>query len=335
MRTQIDAKKMLEQHELGHAKKGLIWGVISGATWGLDGVIWGMAYAFLPFAIESDVLKVIIAVSVASAAMHDGFAGFWLFWYNLFTGRWKEYARTLRTKPGQIVCIAALFGGPIAMTGYSAGIMLAGASYALAVTAMYPAVGAILAVFVLKEKIVPRVYIGIAMCILGAIVVNWTPPAGDAYPMFYLGMGLSLLATVGWGVEGVLSAYGMDMADPDIAIGIRQATSFIVYFVLILPVLAGTVIFFEAFTTGALGYMALAGLLGAISYLAWYRAINMTGVGRAMAFNVTYALWAIVFGYLLTDIEITTNLVIGALIITGGTILVLANPKELLNLRKV
>lgn len=334
MRTQIDAKRMLEQHELGHAKKGLFWGIISGATWGLDGVIWGMAFMFLPFAIESDVLKVIIAVSVASAAMHDGFAAFWLFWYNLFTGRWKEYMRTLRTRPGRIVCLAALFGGPIAMTGYSAGIMLAGASYALAITAMYPAVGAIAAVFILKEKIIPRVYVGIAMCILGAIIVNWVPPEGDAYPLFYLGMGLSLLATLGWGIEGVLSTYGMDMADPDVAIGIRQATSFVVYFVLILPVLAGTILFFEAFTTNAWKFMALAGFLGAVSYLAWYRALNMTGVGRAMAFNVTYALWAIVFGYFLTDIVITTNLVVGAIIITTGTILVLANPKELLNLRK-
>ncbi|MDW7674987.1 MAG: DMT family transporter [Bacillota bacterium] len=332
---QRDARVALEQHELSHAKRGLFWGVISGATWGLDGVIWGMAFLVMPFAIESDVLKVIIAVSVASAAMHDGFAAFWLFWYNLFTGKFLEYLRTLKTRPGKIVCLAALFGGPIAMTGYSAGIMLAGASYSLAITAMYPAVGAIMAVFILKEKITPRVWAGILMCIVGAIIVSWVAPEGDAYPMFYLGLGLSLLATFGWGMEGVLSTYGMDMADPDIAIGIRQATSFVVYFVLILPMFAGIYIFFDAFTTSAVGYMALAGFLGAVSYLAWYRALNTTGVGRAMAFNITYALWAIVFGYLLTDIQITTNLVVGAIIITLGTILVSANPKELLNLRKV
>jgi polyferredoxin len=64
----------------------------------------------------------------------------------------------------------------------------------------------------------------------------------------------------------------------------------------------------------------------------------MTGVGRAMAFNVTYALWSIPFGLLfaafgLYEFTVTTQAVIGAAIITFGTILVVANPKELLKLR--
>lgn len=332
--TELQAQQLLEKRELSHAKAGIFWGILSGATWGLDGVILGLAFAIMPFAIESDILKIIVAVSVANAAMHDGFASFWLFWYNLFTGRWREYARTIMTRPGRFVMLGALFGGPFAMTGYLTGIMLAGPSYALSITAMYPAVGAIAALFVLKEKIVPRVAFGVAMCILGAIIVSWVPPEGD-FPMFYVGLGLSLFATFGWGIEGVLSAYGMDMADPAIAIGIRQATSFFVYLIIVMPVFAAIPIFLEAFTTSALFYVALAGFLGGLSYLAWYRAINMTGVSRAMAFNISYALWAIVFGYFITDLVLTPTLVVGALIITTGTILVSANPKELFNLRKV
>ncbi len=332
--TDVRARQILEQRELSHAKTGLLWGIISGATWGLDGVILGLAFMVMPFAIESDVLRVLIGVSVANAAMHDGFASFWLFWYNLFTGRWREYARTVMTRPGKFVLLGALFGGPIAMTGYLTGIMLAGPSYALSITAMYPAVGAIAAFFILKEKIVPRVAFGIAMCIFGAIIVSWVPPEGD-FPLFYVGLALSLCATFGWGIEGVLSAYGMDMADPAIAIGIRQATSFFVYLIGVMPAFAAIPIFLQAFTTSALYYVAFAGFLGGLSYLAWYRAINMTGVSRAMAFNISYALWAIVFGYFLTDLQLTPTLVIGALIITCGTILVSANPKELLDLRKV
>jgi len=314
--------------ELSHAKTGLIWGVISGATWGLDGVILGMALAMAPFTGGAT----LYAAPIAGAGLHDGFAGFWLFLYNLFTGRWREYIRTLKTKPGLIVCLGALFGGPIAMSGYLLGINMAGASYALSITAMYPAVGAILAFFILKERIRPRVWLGIFLCVIGAVTVSYVPPEGD-FPYFYLGLGLSLLATFGWGAEGVLSAFGMDMVDPAVAIGIREGSSFVVYFVAIIPAVAGMAIFWEAFLANAILYIALAGFLGGLSYLAWYRAINMTGVARAMAFNISYALWAVFFGWLLTGLQITPTLLGGAAIITVGTILVTANPKELLKLR--
>lgn len=314
--------------DLSHAKKGLLWGILSGATWGLDGVVLGMALAMAPFTAGAT----LYAGPLAGAAMHDGFAGFWLFLYNLFTGRWREYLRTLKTKPGMIVLLGALFGGPIGMSGYLIGINLAGASYALSITAMYPAVGAILAFFVLKEKIRLRVWLGIALCIVGAITVSYVPPEGD-FPHFYLGIALSLLACIGWGTEGVLSGFGMDMVDPAVAIGIREASSFVVYFVAILPAVAGMIIFWEAFLANALLYVALAGFFGGLSYLAWYRAINMTGVARAMAFNISYALWGVFFGWLLTDLQITPNLLGGAAIIFVGTVLVTANPKELLKLR--
>ncbi len=327
--SQAVAQQLKMSQDLAHAKKGLLWGVVSGATWGFDGVILGMALGLAPFTDGNS----LYAGALAGACLHDGFAGFFLFFYNLFTGRWKEYGRTLRTKPGMIVCLGALFGGPIAMSGYLVGINMAGATYSLAITAMYPAVGAILAVFILKERITPRVWIGIILCIAGAVIVGWVPPDTSEYPHFYLGLGLSLLATFGWGMEGVLSTYGMDMADPDIAIGIRESTSFVVYLVGILPIAGGMAMFWNSFTQSSIMYLALAGFAGGLSYLCWYRALNTTGVGRAMALNITYALWAIVFSFMLTDMEITANLIGGAVVITLGTILVVANPKELIKLR--
>ena len=329
MTAVAQAQQLQTAHELSHAKKGLFFGMLAGATWGLDGVILGIALAMAPFTGAAAAF----AAPLAGACLHDGFATFGIFFYNLFTGRWKEYGRTLKTRPGLIVIMGALFGGPVAMTGYLFGINMAGASYSLAITAMFPAVGAVLAVFILKEKITPRVWAGIAITIAGAIIVGWVPPESGAYPNFYLGLGLSLLATFGWAMEGVLSAYGMDMVDPDIAIGIREAASFFVYLFAILPLAAGLTLFWEAFSHQVIWYLLVAGLCGGLSFVTWYRALNMTGVGRAMALNVTYALWSIVFGYFITDLEITMNLIVGAVVITLGTILVVANPKELINLR--
>lgn len=325
----VRAKQMLEARELSHAKRGIGWGILSGATWGLDGVILGIGTAMAPFTGGAS----LYAAPLAGAALHDGFAGFFLFFYNLFTGKWREYIRTLATKPGLIVCLAALFGGPIGMAGYVLGINMAGASYALPITAMYPAIGAIMAVFILKERISWRTWLGIVLCIAGAIIVGYAPPEGSS-PYFHLGIGLSLLACLGWGMEGVLSTYGMDMVDPDIAIGIREATSFVVYLVAILPLAAGLPIFFAAFGAKSLWIVALAGFFGGLSYLAWYRALNMTGVGRAMTFNISYALWGVFFGWLITKTPVTPALLGGAVLIFCGTVLATTNPRELLNLRK-
>ena len=45
----VRAKQMLEARELSHAKRGIGWGLLSGATWGLDGVILGIGTAMAPF----------------------------------------------------------------------------------------------------------------------------------------------------------------------------------------------------------------------------------------------------------------------------------------------
>ena len=78
-----------------------------------------------------------------------------------------------------------------------------------------------------------------------------------------------------------------------------------------------------------------AGIVGACSYMCWYKAMNTTGVSRAMALNITYALWGVVLSAVFLDTEITVNLVIGAVVIFSGMVLVIGNPKDIVNLRQV
>jgi drug/metabolite transporter (DMT)-like permease len=139
---------------------------------------------------------------------------------------------------------------------------------------------------------------------------------------------------MGWALECVISTYGMDLLDPAIAINIRQLTSFIVYSIIIMPWIGGYSIALDSLTIHNSGYLILGtALVGSISYLFWYKSMSMTGAGRAMALNITYALWGIIFGFLLTDTIITEQLILGASVITLGALLVIANPKELMNLR--
>jgi drug/metabolite transporter (DMT)-like permease len=321
---------LLQQREIAYAKKGIGWGLMAGLLWGGDGVLMGISLGMLPFTNESGPF----AIALVGACMHDGFAAGWVFLINIISGKWRDYVRTLKTRPAKGVLLAGIVGGPIGMSGNLLGIHLAGASYAIAITALYPALGALLGVLFLKERIHFRVGIGILLSIAGSIIVGYVPPEGN-FPDFYLGICFSLMAAIAWALEGVVSTYGMDIIDFDIAVGIREISSFLVYLLVVLPLIGmtGFKILFSTIEYTSFLYIAVAALIGGGSYLSWYRSMNMTGVGRAMGLNVTYALWSVFFGWLLSDLQLTWNLFIGVVVITIGTIVMIGKPEGMANVR--
>lgn len=331
--AQIEAQAQLQQRNLSFAKKGISRGLFSGALWGLDGVLMGMALGLAPFTNNVS----IFAAPLVGACIHDGFAAIWLFICNVMKGKWRDYGRTLRTRPGKMIILAALLGGPIGMCGNYLGIYFAGASYSSAITSAYPALGVVLGAIFLKEKIPVRVWCGITMAVTGSLIVGMVPPDGGNYPHFYLGIGLAVLAAFGWALEGVISTYGMDLVDSDIASGIREIVSCLCCFFILLPIagegLTAYQILIDSFAQPSGWFIAMIGCIGATSFMCWYRAMNMTGVGRAMGLNVTFALWSVFFGWLINDLQITPNLIIGVAVITCGTMLTIGNPKDLLNLK--
>lgn len=322
---------LLQNRNLTFAKRGISRGLLSGATWGLDVVLMGMVLGLTPFTNNMS----IFAAPLVGACIHDGFAALWLFIYNVINGKWRDYARTLKTRPAKIVILAAILGGPIGMSGNFLGIYFAGASYSAAITASYPAIGVILGAIFLKEKISRRVGTGIILAVIGSFIVGFIPPNGSNYPHFYLGIVFAVISSIGWALEGVMSTYGMDLVDSDIAIGIREAASFFVYIVAILPLVGGFTyqVLTDSFAAPTGWYIAAVALVGGSSYLFWYRAMNIIGVSRTMGLSVTSALWSVIFGWLLNNLSITPNLIIGVVIITLGTILTIGNPKDLLNLK--
>jgi drug/metabolite transporter (DMT)-like permease len=346
------AQAVLDDKQLKHAKKGILAGVLSGMLWGASGTVLGVAAGFEPFvsayAAELDfnhTIAILVAAALCGALMHDFFAALWVAVHNIRAGKFKEYGRTLRTKPGKMVCLGAILGGPIGMSGYLLGITFVNAAYALPITASYPALAAILATFIFKERNPARVWIGVVLCIVGSFLVYYGP-AGERDSYFMIGMILSTLACLGWATEGLLSTYGMDMLDPDIALGIREGVSAIAYFIFVIPITTLYMVshfgptpiwefVIQTVASSAFPVYAFGGFLGGFSYVYWYRALNMAGVARAMALNVTYALWGVLFGALFTSVQVTTFLVFGAASIAVGAILVSANPRELFRLRDV
>lgn len=327
-----------ERQALAYAKRGVFLAALSGLVFSADGLFVKSAGSRPPF----DDPALWLLVPLICAGIHDLTAGLIITFRNWRGGRLRELWRSLASRPGRYVIAGAIIGGLLGMGGYMTALQMAGPAYVLPITTMYPAVAAVLAIFVLKEKIPGRAWFGLFFCIIGAGAVGYSPPDGLHGNLFYWGLFFAALAAVGWGAEGVLATFGMDFIEPVIALNIFYLFSAVMYVLILIPLVSLTVYSNHGglllplsflHSKGAL-FLILAGGLGAFSYMFWYQAMNMTGVSRAMAINISYALWGILLSALFTEVHITPTLVAGALIIFAGMFLVIGNPRDMLNLRK-
>ena len=299
-------------------RSGIVWAFLSGVFWAADGVVLAIALTMAPFAGASA-----LVAPLATAALHDGLSATWMLGFNGVTGRLRQFPRALASRHGLVLCAAAVIGGPVAMSGYLFGIKYAGPAYTLAISATYPAVGAVLSHAFLRERVTPRGWLGIALTVAGAVVVTYVPPAG-AVPHFYLGIALAVVATLGWGVEGVLAIHAMQTIEPVVAGTLRMVTSFVVYVAVVLPLVGGLGVFAAAFGQTTFWVVAGAAAAGAASYLSYYAANHLVGASRAMPLNSLYAVWAIVFSVVLTGLHPTPQLVVGVFVTFGGALLVVS-----------
>jgi drug/metabolite transporter (DMT)-like permease len=317
---------MKEKLNANFARKGVFTGLFSGCTWGMNSVLLGMALGLVPAMGEE---AAIYSIPLAAACMNDTLAGLWLLIYNGGAGRFQEIMRSLKTFPGLMVCVAALLGGPIANGGYLLGISMAGPAYALTITALYPLVGTILSRIFLKQEIVPRVWVGMLLSVIGAIVISDVQPEGQNSSNFYLGILFASLAALGWGAEAVLAVFGMSMIDPKIAINIRELVSGTVMAIFILPIVGGWAVISKVMTLpGTFGAFAIAALAAGVSYLTWYKANTTIGVAKGMALNGSYVAWGVIFSVVFMSQSLTQNLVIGSSLVLIGATLVAINPKR-------
>ena len=303
-----------------------------GVTTGLiSGLMYGLYTTFVLIAGYNKPLAGAVGLFAApyvTSGLNDLFAGIWLTAYNVKTGRIREIGRSLRLFPGKIILIGSLVGGPIASGAYLMGLAMAGA-YAIPISAMYILFGALFARIFLKQKIVPRVGIGMVICVVGAIVINWVKPEGSTN--FTLGIICAFVAAIGWALEGVFAAYGSAMLDTDVVINIRQLLSGIVDLIVILPMVGGMgLLKGTLFSLPPVMWLLVSGLCAAISYLCWYKSNSTIGCAMGMSLNITYAFWGVLFCILFLKQPLTPTIIIGSIIIILGAVLVSVDPFELL-----
>ncbi len=292
------------------------YGIGSGALWGLDTVILALALALNPFATDD------AHASLVSAALHDAICALILLIFMAVRGRLKDTWRAVHTRSGRAVMVAALLGGPIGMSGYLLAINQIGAGYTAIISTFYPALGTALAVAVLKERMRPRQVIALAVAIGAIIATSYTSTSVSGSALW--GVLGALAAVAGWGCEAVILAWGMrdDAVDNETALQIRETTSALTYLVLVVPLGGALSSTGQALTSpGAMGLVALAAAAGTASYLFYYKAIDLLGAARAMALNISYSAWAVLFAFLLQSIVPAPIQIVLCVVILVGTVL--------------
>lgn len=280
----------------------MLAGIIAGITWAIEtALLWG-ALSLSPLS-EAAFLAPLVATF-----LHDSCSAFFATSYNGVRGNLKSVWNAFKTKSGKWVVIAAIIGGPVGMTGYVMCLNYMGIMGAVA-SAIFPAIGTVLAYFFLKEKMKWYQWIFLVATLCGVFALGITPDMATSN--FWLGLIGALMCSFGWGIEAVILAKSMkdgEVTDEQ-ALQIRQTTSAIFNGLIMIPlvslvvnkgdILAGwkfTATLFDFEATGfIIPAIIIAGFFATVSYLFYYKAINQIGAAKAMALNVTYVAWGIVF----------------------------------------
>lgn len=297
----------------------MLWGLGAAITWAFDSVILSIALMSTTFFTTE---QAIALAAFTSTFLHDATSAVLMLGYNGIRRKVGKTLKLLKSKTGILVVVAALIGGPLGMSGYVFSINHIGAAYATSISAFFPAYGALLAHFVLKERMKSYQWAGLAVCLLAVAFLSFSPDTsvpGD----WLLGILGALVCVIGWGTEAVIISYALRFgeADDECCLQIRQTTSAVFYMAIILPVLSGWGCAIEAFWSDAMPIIAVAGLLGTASYLCYYKAIARIGAAKSMALNISYSGWAIPIAFiLLGTIPTPVGIICAIVIIVGATV---------------
>ena len=296
----VAAKKQLS---FQFKRRGIITATLSGMFYGtytafmtlamLKG-IWAVWYG------EGSGLNefaVLFLLSALGAATTDTCSALWALGIAGFKGKLGDFVRCLKTKPGLIMVGAALVGGPLASTAYVIGLQKAG-PIVVPISALCPAIGAILSRILFKGQLNARMMLGIVICFSASAMIGSTGLGDNVPDGLVVGLLFGLLAAVGWGLEGCVGGYSVSMVDPEIGITIRQVTSSLSNMFILVPIfaiIAGvnpvTMVTTALTDFTSMKFFILAGLGAYFGFMLWYKGNAMCGAALGMSCNGAFSFW--------------------------------------------
>ena len=289
---------------------GMIYGIFSASiTQGMSVGPWADWYGDNTAMLSAFVL--IYVLGVMGSGINDIISAFFATGIAAAKGKFMDFLRVFKTKPGLVMIICALLGGPIANSAYIIALTMIG-PIAATITALCPSIGAIIARVLFKAELNLRMVIGILICLTATCMIGSLAfTEVDISSNFLLGIGIALIAAFGWGFEGAVGGYGTTVIDYQISVSIRQTTSGIVNLFVVVPILciiAGNIglwpdLLGQAFSSGeSLFFFAIAGFCSAITFAFWYKGTSMIGAALSMACNGAFSFWVPFFCWLILGV---------------------------------
>lgn len=291
---------------------------------------------------------VIFFLSALGSALIDSCSGLWAFSICTARGKFKDLFRCLKTKPGAIMVVAAIIGGPIASTAYVVGLQQAG-SIVVPISALCAAFGAIISRFLFKQALTPRIILGITICFLASFIIGYSGLSLENQANVPLGLAFGFLAALCWGIEGCICGYGTSLIDPEIGITFRQCTSGLVNLLFLVPIFAffADVNPITMFTTAVADFESskwfiLGGFVAYLNFMLWYKGNGMCGTALGMACNGMFAFWGPFFCWLVLGVgfgiegwDMSLTAWLAAVLMVFGIFILSMNPLDLLKSKKV
>ena len=287
----------------------MLTGLSAGLCWALETVILALALSLLPAFSSPEAL---FLLPLVSTFMHDAFSAIFMFIINLIKGNFKNFSGIIRHKNFKWLVLASIIGGPIGMTGYVLAVNFMGSSVGAVASAIYPAIGTLLAFFFLKEKVNIYRWIFLILTLLGVFGLSFSPDLN--VKNYFLGLLGAFMCAFGWGIEAVILAkcFKETNAKNEQILFLRQTSSALTYGLIIIPIIGGYDFTFSLIKSENLTffiYLFTAAVFASVSYLFYYKAISKLGASKAMALNITYTAWAVLFTVILTkDLSILNPL---------------------------
>lgn len=350
---EISADALKQQLDARFFRKGVVIAVLSGMSYGLYTAfmtlgmtqgVWADWYGGQSMVLSAFVVTYMLGA--LGSAVNDSMSALWALGQAGVKGKLGDFLRCLNTKPGRIMILAAAIGGPISSAAYVIGIQLAG-SIAVPISALCPAIGAILARILFKQKLNGRMLLGIAICVFAGFIISTTAVGQDAPEGRLLGITIALVAAFGWGLEGCVAGYSSTLIDYEIGITIRQCTSGLGNLFVLLPIFAlmgrepvtlGFQLFAQAVTSEAMIFFLISGFFALFAYGLWYKGNSMCGTALGMACNGMFSFWGPFFCWIILGIfagldgwALPPVAWLAAVIMALGIFIIADNPLKLLH----
>jgi drug/metabolite transporter (DMT)-like permease len=130
-------------------------------------------------------------------------------------------------------------------------------------------------------------------------------------------------------LEGIVATRAMVGLDANTVMAGRELLSAVMFGLVVLAVPgAVTAVGGIVADTGLIVLIAGAGAIGGYSYAIWYRSIRKIGVARAMALNISYAMWGVLFAWIVLHAPPAPLAITGCVVVSAGAVLTILSGRR-------